>query len=1129
MSSKKQRKQWKLNAPVPLGGRVSYPLGDERRQHQHGDREAVIAPPVEWTMRPDGNNFALRSRNAVASKNKATFKTTQSQSISRTPESTVSLSDFVQKQQSITFVEKQAVEQSYEETQDTLPQSTVRLMRTLDLSKSDILSLGKEVWIPCKYNLDDNSLVWHDQSKLSRTCLSAYFNVVNWTVVLNRTIHELSLTKRLASSTFPSHQRTKEWTVCYMNRHRPEEVYWQPDACLHDEEIVPFFVSNHSNRDSSAEEVVWHIPEEDERQCRMCIQTCNGEVISCGFVYKTSINSSCGSVPDAHVDHETPLTSGQRKPGAEREIGSGSVCKPRGQSPAGGAGDVPVAVETLQRRGEPLPLPSCSGRSSSPLHPLHLGSHGERECVGESEGGRGVIGGDAYFMLTHLHSCDDMIALDWAVHSSIDTRLKETLECVSERKVGMLHLRRQAEWSEIVSRDNFMLLKELCHVMMYTNCQTDPQEQEQKEIGRQRAAASQCLLAVAHLCPEVVRTFLSPAFPCPPPSQERQEEYAAEGVVAACVCCGCSLTCRGGAGGLQPSHLTPVTRGSRRNEYILKHFVSPLVALLEEVLDNTSCLISDYVKLHFSSPSSSNHARAEDTEIVFRQTNLANKLEMLTTKSSLLLLVLTSSQFVLNSHNATTPCSHDSYCGRCSQWCKSLEHTTTDVGNCDNENHSGHNFTGDDDSRIGGEYLLVVLQWALEISMKTVELPCPLPCVRNGLSRSVYATLDEVSRVLCVACTPLYSAMLQWLPSRSKSPQLPRDLDISDGGSVLANFMTENHGSSGVGDNMQQFGAVMIDSLCRSICIVVDVFQGGRSNVQPQEVAAAQPEAEAAYKKDDSDVVLSGPEMFAMLLSVSSLVGVLQLPIKSCAQPAPLSDQTGWEIIRKSLQFLSRVHSVEFFTSFAFPSLTPLISTLMSTLELLDTLLFALSWMDKQAGVMSPEEAREEVLQVLEGCLEAAEECQARAGAVLMLQGGDDHEATWRSLGVPAWSRSSTSCSSSSSSSFTAAAAAAAAAATGDLEVCLSEHEHEHESEPAATLFASLPSGGCTTSGTSWSSEEKRAGRGGRGGPILWNSSSSSSSGDRSSAPLPPLPRSLDEKWHEYSSNLIKLLSKCYY
>ena len=232
MSIEKQRsrrKQWRLDAPLPLAGRVSYPpalrdLQTEEKNKKNMCRDETF---IEWTMRPNGKNFFVERKvpffKEKSNEAACSWGSCKIQKRSR-PASSLGFAR----------------------------QSTAKV-HVLD--KNDIIC-GCNVydtclWISCGYSSHNESLLWHGYANKTLNGGQrepAFFNTTNGMVVLKKTLDQLGCHVIKSDDC----EGSDNWVICFASANNPQEAYWSADDIFGDCDIIPFFYSLKCGRESAA-------------------------------------------------------------------------------------------------------------------------------------------------------------------------------------------------------------------------------------------------------------------------------------------------------------------------------------------------------------------------------------------------------------------------------------------------------------------------------------------------------------------------------------------------------------------------------------------------------------------------------------------------------------------------------------------------------------------------------------------------------------------------------------------------------------------------------------------------------------------------------------------------------------
>ena len=901
--SRRHRKQWQLNAPVPLAtGRVSYPVGDSRRKSEVSEDSCAS----EWTMRPDGTNFVIdRSKSSIPQKMN---KSSRGQHLSSDDEvhvesdsgvvsscwvqsaSRANLNDSILSKPKHNTYDVDAgkrKEHTLQEMRSMLPVNGIRILRANELSEEDVLALGHHVWVPCKVDLTTKSILWHKKVKTNGYTADGYLNVTNWCILLNHTIAELNLTEKSARC----HGRVKYWKMYFTKRSDRGHVCWSADEILDEDDVIPFFAAENNGQ---AEEVVWQVP---VKNSSIFIQDINGGYISCGFTYTG--NSENFFKPNV-------LQSTKNEVYGVKSGGSNVDCP----------------ADRFAERSRTLPLPCASSTSSY------------SQLISKDEDNFGNIF-DCFLDLTHLHSSDEIESLDVAIAANMKSLLSELMKCTTfEDTIGVQKQHRD-EWAEIITRDNYKLLRELCHL---TVCNKLESVIEISEVG---LLATRCLLTISQLCPVQFKMYLM--------------NILAPFTSKSCVCCG-----------RVNKIIESETNDQNLNNflgqsYIFEYFVFSFSRLLEQTLKEVSCLINDYVQLHFS-PSTTNGLIDEENEISERQMNVEVYFEALSNKAALLQTVLISALPLLL--NQTVPKVDSSTikrmsCVQCVQSC--FRGLTRKNDHCE--------ATCVEEVK----NLLSVLRWALELSMKTSELPSPGVGNTSNceLSRTVHTTLTSQCRDLVSSCCPLYAFFIGWVnvleeESYGSSLQLQ---NCSDG---LEMFLWKSRVSKCTGGpRLHCVDSTILSSVVQSIGFVnFDLL---------------------LEDSDEYECPLGGPCIKIQLLSINFLLSYVDRD--KSMEGCYISAESRWVIVKECLRLLRFLHSENCFKSFAFGSYYVIRLTLNLALELLDRALYNNITNASQGEntkntliYLLDAEQKEVVLQTLEDCLEVCDNVHSKLDMLVKIE-----------------------------------------------------------------------------------------------------------------------------------------------
>jgi len=929
---------------------VSYPLGDARREgilSQSTDSSGTSnddhnTQRVEWTIRPDGNNFASSSTRGNALSQKANVsKSFQEFVKQKEQKKTAVRSSSVE-----TYMAKQPVRRNQSHCHDQKTNSssmmTARVLQTNEMTADDIATLGHCVWLPCRFDLATQSILWHTNNQSAKVKLrtrkscKCFFNVETWTVVQNQTIVDLKLSKRSASLT----DEMTVWTVCFQSRNDPSEVHWRSEDITNDIDIVPFLIgSSHENEG----ETVWLLPASEGQKPRV-ILNCDGEVLSCSFFYNHNIVVGAKS-------------TASMKLGVVQRHALKSTSYPLSTHPDY-LRSTPVDV--------PLPLPLPSASSSSLLRQYsrnttalcneqHVDIPDNQYLEADKQSHCRL---DFFLSLTLLHSLEDVQALEDALDNCKRSIFSGDNTTIDSRS------RQIAEWAEIMCREDGVLLKELTHLILCGGTEfkgdEEPSYPGEMLLSHLRRSAASCVLTFAHMCPSEFQAFLFHGRNVP-----SQEELS-------CICCGCS----------NPSvqRLTRTIENNNTsscNENVMLYFVTPVVVLLRSLLEDITSLSSNYVKLHFSSPCISMGSRNDegldvDEEGVVGVCNLQRQmtdgLSTLSVLASLLLVVLTSSHQVDPDSNSNY--ASKAMCCRCSEQCM-MKETPCDA---------------DPGGMTRARELLTLLQWALELSIKTSKLPTPQTGTTTAiqLTKSVYTSLQEVGTVLCTTCTPVFPAIIQWLrpqgqPPPSVNSKFLHGIDIRKTGDVLLSFLVKNQclpvtlDSTPNESMMHEFSRTFFVSLCNCANMSFEAMFAASNWCEVNDRSRT---THGRSSEEDTENIMKRLDMMVLLtvaMSVSGLECVL-----SERQADILVNDMSWDIISNCLRFMTTSHCSPLISVFGFPRSVTLLSTLTKIVDLLHTLLFTFNWFKEKSGVITSDDTKENILHTLECCLDTMDESRHR-------------------------------------------------------------------------------------------------------------------------------------------------------
>ena len=803
------------------------------------------------------------------------------------------------------------------------PLEAVRVMCLSDMSKSDIETLTSSLWIPCKYDLRTRKVLWHTRNRAARlksrcgeSCQS-YFNAETWTVVLNETVLDLQLRKQQSTR----RSDMKIWTICYQSRSKPNDVHWDPENIQYDVDIVPFFVCDYGTEE---EKVTWYLPSANDGP--YLIQNSDEMILSCNFVSSDGLGVLSHSPSRCRlggIKHHSKIFHTSSPP-------------------------LPASTSVNYRPEVSLPLPSAS--SSSIVESYGFLSHGHmnRNGEGDSDGDGNDGGGDfkalndccddnkvnsssryesdcdLFHSLTHLKSCGDVLALEEALGSCLNTLVSEN---------GNMKTSQHNEWSEIARRDDFRLLKELNYLM---GCCGPKTIEETFDLCR---TSSHCLLILAQICPLEFKRFI----------YWRCNENSSQ---LSCACCGCN----------QKSGDFIRREGGGASSNVVKnlydYFMLPFAQLLTALLEGTSSLSSDYVKLDFSSPSVNwNSECIMDKAVSDRQVYMVECLPALTAMSSLLLTAFTTSHFDAPKEELPSTRGEVSYvCRRCSSHGKDVRHFISQV---DEDN---------DGKKSAGEFLSL-LQWALELSFKTSKLPPPSKAHEADQLASLHKTLDEIACALCLACTPLFPGILVWLqPHEAQQSEVLPATKIVTAGVVLLSFLRKNDclpvSTKSQQCEMHLFVRSIFVSLCNCASLALKSFltEGGIKCQDTKQLEAC------LYNGSDVDLIEMALSLPKALISVNGLLCLLKEQ-----QADEVVDDLAWDIVPNSLLFMIAAQRTRpdclVNSLFILVPSSWFMAVLVDIVELLDLLLFTFKWYE----IKSTYDAKEAILQSLESCVETVE------------------------------------------------------------------------------------------------------------------------------------------------------------